>query len=366
MENYLSYNKRALNFFRRNKGIATGLISLIVLLIFAVSPYLADHVYRNFIFQGFRIVWDYTIGLLPFPVLYLELIIIPFALYFYCKRFARKWISLLLVPLNLFGWIATFFLWMWGYNYCSSPVVKFDESREMTEEQLYEFGVEIAGSFSQPGDLQLGMDTLPDDGYFNMIETAVHETIKSHGICTLGDPDCCDIAASGTMRRFGVAGIYLPFCGQPYCDDSYLFKTKAFIHAHELAHAYGVTSEGEADFIAYTALNNILPASGSFYDDEAFRRGYTLSYAARLELLRTIRYQLYISNDLLKVKLDSLLPAEVQRDIKQIKNNALLYPEFFPGMQEAMNDRYLKAMGIEDGVKNYDRFVELVWQSRKQ
>jgi len=51
-------------------------------------------------------------------------------------------------------------------------------------------------------------------------------------------------------------------------------------------------------------------------------------------------------------------------DIKAIREDAHKYREYIPGLQSEFNDKYLKMLGIQEGVKSYDRFVELAWQNR--
>jgi len=57
------------------------------------------------------------------------------------------------------------------------------------------------------------------------------------------------------MRKVGVAGIYMPFTGESYCDGTFPEVVKVFIKAHEMSHGYGVADEGEADYFAYKALS---------------------------------------------------------------------------------------------------------------
>jgi len=48
--------------------------------------------------------------------------------------------------------------------------------------------------------------------------------------------------------------------------------------------------------------------------------------------------------------------------LKLARKNSEMFREFIPGMQEAMNDRYLRMMGVEEGTKSYDLFVELAYR----
>jgi len=324
-----------------------------VLVLFTVLPNLADLVYRQGIFQLFRISFDNTINLLPFPLLYLELILLPLILFYYAKKFKGKIARLLLFPLNAMGWFVGLFFWLWGFNYSCSPLYSNLNTEPLSEEELFIFGRDIIDSLSKDSPFMNNIN-FSFDNYYNEIQQAVKVQIQDAGVLTCGNPTFHSIGVSGFMRRLGIAGIYIPYTGQAHGDQSFLSKTRAFICAHELSHAYGVTSEAEADFISYLALT------------ENKKGNMELRYAGNLELLRTIRYQLGQMHESRRHDLDFYIPPSVMYDIQMIRRNGQLYPEFFPGMQENLNDTYLKALGIQDGVLNYDRFVDLAYAYHKK
>src|SRR5690606_40629206 len=63
------------------------------------------------------------------------------------------------------------------------------------------------------------------------------------------DPDIRvqNIKPSGTLRRMSIAGIYNPFTGEANLDNAMPSLPQIFTTAHEIAHGYGITSEGEAN-----------------------------------------------------------------------------------------------------------------------
>ncbi len=240
---------------------------------------------------------------------------------------------------------------MWGFNYCCHDVLPSEKHGMMTKQQLFDFGKHVSEELNIQ--LRPNMIISEDDINVDLIRESVKDHMQKYGIPALGNPKFNNIGFHAIMRRLGVAGIYIPFTGQAHGDNSFLPATSCFIMAHELSHAYGVTSEAEADYVAYASLKQMNSTDLSVLD---FR------YFADLELLRTIRYQLRQSDSNLFNSLDSLISFEVMEDIVAIRNNARSYPEFFPGMQESVNNQYLKMMGVKDGVKNYDRFVDLAFE----
>lgn len=341
-------------FFKQNKGIAALIISLLVLMLFKLSPELAQHVYRNFIFQIFRVVWDYSLALLPFPLFYLLIILIPFFLFFYIKSFEKKWNMVWRFPLNLLGWIVALFLWMWGYNYCAPTLTDQKALTHISTSELYEFGISQGNIVNTISDKLALYNFKKNAISHDIVRTEVEKYLNLKAWKTYGNVRCAVLNDKGLMRRLGVSGVYIPFTAQGQTTATHHALYTPFVIAHELSHGYGITSEAEADYVAYKALT----ASTEI-------NHLLLTYIAELELLRSIRSQLYITNDTLRINIDSTLHPSVLADIKSLRENALLYPEYFSGLQTTMNDAYLKSMGIQDGVLNYDKFVNLVWQERK-
>ena len=146
----------------------------------------------------------------------------------------------------------------------------------------------------------------------------------------------------------GIAGFYFPFHQEGYASSTYLPATVSFIRAHEMSHGYGITHEGEADFVAYLAL------SGS--------QDVSIQYAGELELLRNIRGRLKSESPEDYQKLKELTEPGVLEDLRAIYRNGLGYQEYVPGVQEKFNDLYLKLMGVKEGVDSYETMVEMVFQ----
>ncbi|MBL0317285.1 MAG: DUF3810 family protein [Flavobacteriales bacterium] len=334
-------------FLKAHKGITALLITLFVVLVFFLFQGVADHIYRGFFFFGVRNALDYTIGLLPFPGIYLLAFLVPFIIWWYLLSFKTRREKLLFFPINLLGWIFSAFMWLWGFNYqCSSPFPEHD-AISLKQEQLIEFGHRTTKNLLE----------FPDDCFIekkiedSLIHDAVVRFLEQRNMASPGQPRYFEIGLNGFMRKNGVAGIYLPFSGQAHVDASFLSQARTFILAHELAHAYGVSAESDADFVAYMSL---------VQSDNV-----DLKFAAQFELLRSIRSQLYFQDDSLRIQLDSLQRPVTLALFQRYRENSKMYPEYFPGLQEKMNDQYLKLMGVDDGILNYDHFIDMVWESRQ-
>lgn len=332
--------------FNNNKGIYIAGVILILVLLSSLFPLCGEKVYRYGIFQFIRLITDYSIVRLPIPLFYLFIL---FVMGWFIYSFRKKYDSpadIIWIPLNIAGWIIVWFFVAWGFNYTHYDSIPLDKSKHITVEELYKFSIHAADKANSSRKMVTEIDFHVDD---NIIRKGVEDFCKSQSIPTLGHVQCKDVHLNGFMRRWGVAGIYFPFTFESYCDASFPSVVRSFIKAHEMAHGYGITNEGEADYFGYMAL------SKHTHQPE-------LNYVADLELLRSIRSLLYRESDSLFQLLNTQLSKEVMSDLKMIKENIKQYPEFFPGVPSALNNNYLKAMGIQEGVQSYDRFVDLVWQ----
>lgn len=340
--------QRFIFFLKKNKGIAAGIIAVVIGVLFALLPSLAEIIYHKGLFQIIRVVLDHSLVLLPFPLILLLVCALPFGLFFYFKKNYTSVKSLLLLPLNLIGWLVAVFFLMWGYNYTCPDKVALGKNPTMTIDDLHKFGQEVVLVTNISREESQGLSFAFDD---KDVRSSMELYCAAKDIPTLGRVQCKEIYLGGFMRKVGIAGIYMPFTAESYCDGTFPDVVKVFIKAHEMSHGYGVTDEGEADYFAYQALLK-------------HSENKDFIYAANLELLRSIRSQLHRNNDSLRKDLDTKISSSVMNDIKAIRADALKYQEFIPGLQSEFNDKYLKMLGVHEGVKSYDRFVELVWQSR--
>jgi len=319
--------------------------TLVVLFLFKLFPGLADAIYRGIIFPFIRMAWDYTIGLLPFPIIYLVLIGAPLSLFYHIKKARKNGYSVLwMASGKLAGWAASFF-WLWGFNYWCSDL-QSDELRGLSDQQLYELGVSASRSAAQErSDIAHPFAERKDA--IDLVNWEVKEILQQKKWKTYGNPGYHTLNDNGFIRRIGISGIYFPYAGEGYSSNTFNPLSSYFIAAHELAHAYGVSHEGEADYVAWSALrNDSIPE---------FR------YSAHVYLLKSVRSLLRASNDSLWMKLVQQTDAKVNRDIALMRLEWELYPEFNPGLGEKVNDHYLQLMGNPQGVRTYDQFVELVW-----
>lgn len=338
--------------FRYAGMIAFGL-ALLLRFLFLIFPGFFEAVYFKSIFPAVRQIL-YPIGsFLPIAGYY---ILIGIALFWLVWRFPRKRKDLKTFGrrlLNFLGGSAALFLLLWGYLYVGQGLAERMELPKTDEEynvaELYITAMNEAAELRK--DISLDHDSasvenlmIPKRG--TLTTAAVGEVLSTYGYPTQTPVKIRRVKPEGTLRRLGIGGIYNPFSGEANVESSAGGITGTFTTAHEVAHAMGVTGEGEANFAAYLALR--------YSENPVFR--YAAEYSLWRYIAREVRVQLPEEE---QIKLAALIPAELNIDRRAIWERAAPHRAYFPEISEAMNDSYLKIQGVEAGAEDYNAFVAL-------
>ncbi len=154
------------------------------------------------------------------------------------------------------------------------------------------------------------------------------------------------IFTSPLMCYTGITGIYFPFTGEANINvappDIHLPATVL----HEMAHQRGYASEDEANFLAYLSCIN--------HPDNDFK------YSGLVLALIHTGNQLYkYDYDNFK-KLYENLSDDVKTDLAYNREFWNKYEGKVERISDNVNNSYLKANGINDGVANYGKMVDLL------
>ncbi len=149
----------------------------------------------------------------------------------------------------------------------------------------------------------------------------------------------------GILLRISTAGVYIPFTGEGHIDPGLHHLQLPFVMAHEMSHAYGIGGEGDCNFLAYLSCtsseNSYLKYVGFLY--------YWRYVAPDYRAYRPEEYKIIWEN----------LPLGIKNDLRAIREEMNKYPDILPAVRDAAYNTYLKAQGIDDGIKNYDRVTML-------
>lgn len=154
------------------------------------------------------------------------------------------------------------------------------------------------------------------------------------------------VMSSKLMCYTGITGIYFPFTGEANVNiaipDIYIPSTTL----HEMAHQRGYASEDEANFIAYLASIN--------HPDIDFKySGYILALNHTANALYSVDYDTYVT-------LSKNISEDVLDDLKNNRDFWDKYEGKIDDISNEINNTYLKANGVSEGVKSYGKMVDLL------
>ena len=143
-----------------------------------------------------------------------------------------------------------------------------------------------------------------------------------------------------------LSGVYSPFTIEANYNGDMQEYNIPFTACHELSHLRGFMQEQEANFIAFLACSNS--------DEEAFAySGYLMGWIQCMNVLYRTDYEVW-------EEVRGQLPAEVEPDLKLNREFWARYDGRIAEVSNRVNDTYLKANGQADGVKSYNRMVDLI------
>lgn len=328
-------------------------------------PEVSDQVYRNGLFAVYRWVRDGIFSWQPVPVMLLVIILLIVLAVVEWRRkqwaFVRPWYRSLL---NFFGLIIAWFYLSWGFNYSAidvADVLSFPQEPvsehsgntrwEMDPDFRARVVAEMNAAYLRADTSKLFTPEVSEDD-LTAIHTSVREYLHSINWQTPGRVAMRRVSHSGWMRRMGVAGIYMPFSGEGHADASYLALRQFFTLAHEYGHGYGITDEGECNFLAFMALHNCgVPH---------------LEYAAWFGLADAIlpfQAEKKDTSDLGSIdRFEShvQLPDHFAEARRRLVEDAMNYPPLIPGLAAWSNNLYLKSQGVEEGIMSYRSWPRFV------
>jgi hypothetical protein len=157
--------------------------------------------------------------------------------------------------------------------------------------------------------------------------------------------------SSVVLSYMGIAGIFVPFTGEPHVNATLPHCQVPFSTAHELAHRAGVAREDEANFEAWRMCRD--------HADPSVR--YSGTFVASLYALGALRGVDPASD----ARLRGQRSAAVARDVRAIVAWRDRYESRLGDVQEKVNDAYLRAQGQAEGVRSYGRMVDLMLAERR-
>lgn len=342
-----------------------GMVSLLLRWIASGFSEWTEQIYSRGLFLFIRQVFDKTLGNLPFPSVFLFILLLGVFSFLFFRSLAKipkgksRLIFGLRSILNFSGALVFFFLVLWGFNYQRISITQQMglQIRPLDLEQLTQ---EIEESHNQLISLRkkLKADTSAIEEIMDYpeLEIIVRENLaKNLGLLNLefvGKPRTRMFPPPGFMRKMGILGIYFPFTGESYIDPTLHPLEQPFTIAHEMAHSFGVTDEGEANFVAWVIGTN--------------SKEPLLAYSAYLRLfLYQVRDFYRMAPEEYKEWIENL-DRGILNDIRSIQDRNAQYPPFSIELSRKTNDLFLKSQGVKAGVLSYQELPMLVYAWRQK
>lgn len=246
--------------------------------------------------------------------------------------------------LQLIALLYSFFYFSWGFNYFR-PGIDKRLSWEKPDNSKEYFSTILDSMIAMTNRNYISI-TSSDSHFDSLVEISYHKNFMSLGLSyPNGARRPKKMIFSSFFSKLGVSGYFGPFFNEIHLNRNLLPIDYPFVLAHEKAHQFGVTSEAEANFIAFVICISS--------DDQQIK------YSGCQSLL------LYFLKDASQLKdyhkIFDKIDKRVISDLRMRKKYYTgLQNESLSDMQTAANDTYLKVNNIEKGVKNYDQVVSLV------
>lgn len=324
-----------------------------------------EAIHGHFVFPFMSWMLDHTINLLPFSIIYL---LVPLLLYGFFRslksfrvaslKLRQTWSYFLLQLISLLAFVVTIFYIFWGFNYDRVQLqdrLSWTLSPISSDEFQAEGKLQVIrlAQFSKQHREEIG-ENAPYQEY-RLLEAIMRKEAralaKELGYLDRNRVRCRQLAPAGVLLRISTAGFYNPLTGECNIDRGLHPLQKPFVMAHEFFHGMGVTGEGDCNFLAYVLC------SRSKVD--------YVRYSGELCYWRYMRHTLRRSDEALYAELVERLPSFVIRDLEEIDEVILKYPDIAPRMRDAIYNAYLRSNKIGDGMANYNRILRLVITWRK-
>ena len=339
-----------------------GVMAILAVIILPGQEDIVEAVYGKRVYPVVHWIQAHTLGLLPIPAIVPVLL---FAMWLFYRTalvpaMQRKvnWRSAVFGMLSAAGAIVALFYFLWGFNYFRPGLV----SRLELEMQPVDSAA-IRAEYSRAledvlSQLELfGESTLrgAEVGSFgDMLELAgeaLTSTLVELDYPALSGVKGRILYPGGLLMRFSTAGIYIPYSGEGHIDGGLLPVQQPYTLIHEMAHAHGITNEGECNFVAYVACSRSGDPFVRFSGLLAYWR-YTAG-----------EYRRFFPDEFAGNYQD--FPETLQNILNDIRENNARYPDIMPRFRNLVYDTYLKSNSIPEGLKSYNTVVMMVRAYRK-
>jgi hypothetical protein len=342
-------------------------VSVLITLTAKYSSFFAEQIYAKGIYKFISQIYSAITGLLPFSIAELLIIILPAIAIALIIRFIilmivnkqkrrERFIKGMLNVLCTISILYFMFLICGGLNYYRYSFADYSKLtiEKSSVDDLYGLTKSLA---LQADEIRSKIKNTDNYGVFQLSENkynlakqakqAFQSLGKDYPILkgNYGAPK--PVLLSKLMSQTEITGIFMPFTMEANVNVDIPDYNIPFTMLHELAHLHGFMREDEANYLAYLA--------GMKSDNIEFH------YSSTMLALVMAGNALYQSNPDLYSEVTNLYSEGVKKDFR---NNSTYWAQFdnktISTVSNKINDTYLKANSQTDGVRSYDRMLDLL------
>lgn len=281
-------------------------------------------------------LWD-VFWILIFLLLVAGIVLVAF------KKIKFAW--LILTTLQALALLYCFFYFVWGYNYFRPKIEQRVGWKSPKSDEII-FRSVLDSLIIKTNSSYITIKPFEYPVIDAMVEESYSRLSRDLGIrYPNGTRRPKTMLFSSFYGKLGLSGYFGPFFNEIHVNHYLLPLDYPFLLAHEKAHQFGITSEAEANLVAFI----VCVRSG---DQRLKYSGYE---SLLLYFLRDASHLKGYKDYLNKIDQKVLQDFRSRQKYYQGLENITLSK-----MQTAVDDSYLKANNIEKGVKNYNQVVSLV------
>jgi hypothetical protein len=344
--------------------IVAGILSLLLYHLPLITAKVVYDWYFKNLFQLLRVLYDYSLGWSPIPAMYVAVLIVC---YIIIRRLRKKTPDpkmgtrlkriFIIIP-AVAGMIIFSFYLLWGFNYKrDSLFTELNITLEKPDSEYLFSETDQVTRLLNSIRYSMNRDTNPLSNAvsFFKIESEIRirqeKILKHWNVPVWGRVRVRKLHPEGIILRWSAAGIYIPFFMEGHIDGGLHPLQWPFVAAHEMAHGYGYTDEGDCNFVGFLSC---------VHSEDLY-----IQYSGWLTYFR------YLLRDVRKADkekaryLFSQLDAAVKNDLTAIQQQSEKFPDLLPWWRDVVYENYLRTHGVKEGLLSYNKIVQQLFSWRK-
>lgn len=337
-------------------GLVLGIFTWIFLFLYHTTLRFSIHgLYDTYIFSSIRYFYAVLLYWVPIPLLHIFIVILAICVTKFIRGLVLRKINIttsILQAINFAGWLYFLFYFLWGIHYFRPSLSETLKLSQVIQDSviLIQEMQSVTDSVNAVRE-RISSDTSAlnphriyksDAHHIAQIEQKI---LNSWNIPATQSIRIRKLKPDGFLLRFSTAGFYWPYIGEGHIDGGLHVLQWPFTNAHELAHGYGITDEGECNFIG---LMTCIQSHDNF-----------IQYSGWLTYWKYLYFEILKQNiHTGKIIYGALIPG-VKNDLKEIRQNNDRYPDILPELRDIVYDTYLKQNNVQAGLQSYNQIIDL-------